>query len=618
MRVYLPICLALVGCGPAATDREPTAGGHGDGADSAGDTDLPPDTAVDTDAPEVIRTVCGDGSADYATLGDAVADAPDGAVLAVCADTWTERLVVVGRSLTVRGAGTDATVLDGGGDSQPARVSAAGALTLEALTLTNGHTSGGVGGGVSCDHASLALAGVVVRDSTAPTGGGVGAESCDVSIDTAAVLANSGWTQGGGIWIRGGTIAMTHALVEGNTGGNGGGLYVHDASGTISSSTFRGNSGDNGGGAFWNGATEFIGNVVDGNTAVWLGAGIYVDTGSGDIRDNLVSDNHSGGDGAGAYTRYSSALIADNLFRGNVSAEDAGGLRVFHGAAIVRDDTFESNVAEQGDGGGVKVSHQASEFEGNTFVGNVAGGNGGGMEIDDDTSTVKDSVFIGNTAREGGGLHVLEPYFDLEVWSSTFTANVATSCGGAIAIGDDGAAVDAWKLTVHTAYVEGNSAPDGGGLCARYGELVIQNAIVTGNVATGSGGGVYIDGVAGTFGNVVIDGNEAPIGAGVAFAAATSASVEDSVVSRNAGLGVSVRGTRPEWRYNDVWGNVEAYGGLPDPTGSDGNLADDPVFVAGFQLGPDSPCVDAGDPAGRDADGSRMDLGAFGGAGGAW
>jgi len=57
---------------------------------------------------------------------------------------------------------------------------------------------------------------------------------------------------------------------------------------------------------------------------------------------------------------------------------------------------------------------------------------------------------------------------------------------------------------------------------------------------------------------------------------------------------------------NDVWGNITAdYSGLPDPTGSQGNIKLDPRFVAGplgsYYLSQtaagqsvNSPCVDAG------------------------
>ena len=70
-------------------------------------------------------------------------------------------------------------------------------------------------------------------------------------------------------------------------------------------------------------------------------------------------------------------------------------------------------------------------------------------------------------------------------------------------------------------------------------------------------------------------------------------------------------------RYNAYWQNS---GG--DDVGGEGNLAADPGFVdaagADYRLGSGSPLIDAGDPGVLDADGSRSDVGAWGGPNGSW
>ncbi|RME49773.1 MAG: hypothetical protein D6795_11205, partial [Deltaproteobacteria bacterium] len=72
---------------------------------------------------------------------------------------------------------------------------------------------------------------------------------------------------------------------------------------------------------------------------------------------------------------------------------------------------------------------------------------------------------------------------------------------------------------------------------------------------------------------------------------------------------------------------LNAFTGLPDPTGTDGNISVDPRFVDttgddplawDLHLSSDSPLIDAGDPALLDPDGSRSDIGAYGGPGGDW
>jgi hypothetical protein len=53
-----------------------------------------------------------------------------------------------------------------------------------------------------------------------------------------------------------------------------------------------------------------------------------------------------------------------------------------------------------------------------------------------------------------------------------------------------------------------------------------------------------------------------------------------------------------------------------------GNIDADPLFLGNsdFHLQPGSPCIDAGnpDPQYNDNDGSRNDMGAYGGPGGDW
>jgi len=78
--------------------------------------------------------------------------------------------------------------------------------------------------------------------------------------------------------------------------------------------------------------------------------------------------------------------------------------------------------------------------------------------------------------------------------------------------------------------------------------------------------------------------------------------------------------------YNDIWGNSGEQvcrGGVPAGApctalpfdGVDGNLSEDPLFAdtESYQLHPDSPAVDTGDPDLSDIDGSRSDLGIHGG-----
>lgn len=80
--------------------------------------------------------------------------------------------------------------------------------------------------------------------------------------------------------------------------------------------------------------------------------------------------------------------------------------------------------------------------------------------------------------------------------------------------------------------------------------------------------------------------------------------------------------------YTTVWDDSEdAYYNYTNPAGTDGNLSQDPEFADtsstdpadwDYTLAPGSPMLDAGAPTILDTDGTRSDLGAFGGPHGDW
>jgi len=92
--------------------------------------------------------------------------------------------------------------------------------------------------------------------------------------------------------------------------------------------------------------------------------------------------------------------------------------------------------------------------------------------------------------------------------------------------------------------------------------------------------------------------------------------VNNSVVNA-AGWIAAYTGGNLQYRYNDVWNSNIGYGFTPDTT----NLSVDPMVVnddttqgeLDFHLQAYSPLIDAGDPTILDRDGSRSDIGLYGG-----
>ncbi len=95
--------------------------------------------------------------------------------------------------------------------------------------------------------------------------------------------------------------------------------------------------------------------------------------------------------------------------------------------------------------------------------------------------------------------------------------------------------------------------------------------------------------------------------------------INNSVMGCRYGMGLEIEG--PEYvQYNHFWEN---YANFYDSTGDTiGNLDSDPMYISAdsgdFRLQAFSPLIDAGDPNILDYDGSRSDIGAYGGTNGAF
>ena len=183
---------------------------------------------------------------------------------------------------------------------------------------------------------------------------------------------------------------------------------------------------------------------------------------------------------------------------------------------------------------------------------------------------------------------------------------------------------------------EGVNTP-GGGVYAS-GNAVLRNNLIVGNVAPGEGGGVFITGNANLYNNIIVSNVGNPTG-GIFIDNATGNIINNTVVNNTVvgdiTGGVAIRNSTVDFLNNIIFQHeafdllVSEINSQPvvnycrfkevNPTDTLGNISANPLFFDSnnedFHLHPDSPCVDAGHPGDEftDKDGSRNDMGVFGG-----
>jgi len=159
------------------------------------------------------------------------------------------------------------------------------------------------------------------------------------------------------------------------------------------------------------------------------------------------------------------------------------------------------------------------------------------------------------------------------------------------------------------AHISGFTIEDG--IHALFSSLAIKNCIITGF------GGTAISGAHADFQiiNNVLTNNGLDA---ILLNDSCTAIIKNNIIINNSGFGINgVESASAIIDYNDVWGNTEMY--TEFFTAGEHNISENPMFVnassVNFHLQPGSPCIDSGDPDPmfNDLDGSRNNMGAFGG-----
>lgn len=293
------------------------------------------------------------------------------------------------------------------------------------------------------------------------------------------------------------TVGPDVSFVENQARGSGGGLNVQalQASSVTISGSFDGNDSDGRGGgisAVSQGASDIRleGVSASNNNAKYGGGGIAfegravaADTtrGSFEVHDSSLSANYAGPDGAGggvlveAYGRFYDSNTS------TFTVEDVGPHVVIAGS------TLSANVSG-GNGGGVAIGGTDLgdlSFTGLTLDANASTGSGGGLLVDmasgdaasAESFLLADSTLSNNSAVRGGGAMV-------------GIADITAGFGRFLNSTIHGNSAD---IANSPAKGSGVTNGDAGGLGLRGPEFRLDFVTVTGNTASGNGGGLISD-----------------------------------------------------------------------------------------------------------------------------
>lgn len=357
------------------------------------------------------------------------------------------------------------------------------------------------------------------------------------------------------------------------------------------------------------------------------GGSIFVDSGSQLTCTSCRYEDNIAQSGAGIYISPTAQYedIGSVFFR-NVATQNGGGVYGDRATSLDLENTnFEQNNATEG--GGLYANDVATVTVATSdFLFNQASGDGGAIHIDGgDLHTLTTLTLEQNTAEHGGAVWVTRSDSVSLDWVDAYN-NTARVDGGAVFLGDN------IETHLSRGIFIGNSAVDSGG--AWYEDNTALASLFEASVFYANeaelGGGIWLSNTldADLINNTFV-ANSATTTADHAALRTSAVRFINNIVTEGTTSGAidtdSTTASTGVFWYNDVWNNTGSgyTGSLTDPTGINGNISADPVFRAytddgnasndDFHLRAGSPCIDTGWGALKDIDGTRSDIGAYGG-----
>ena len=513
-----------------------------------------------------------------------------------------ELVIADNHRLAINGTGANLLTISGNNQSRVFRINRDAVVLLSGLTVSGGNGAGGFdsgnGGGIyvspNGSNTTLTLNNVTVRNNRGLAGAGIcvfGLATVNINNSTFAENTATYNYGGGGIYLYLGSLNITNSIIKNNTAtfkpsGGGGGIAIGTSSAafTITNSVITENSADSAGGISAGGTGVISGSTISNNRANGAAGGLH-SSGILSLIDSTVSGNtvvDSNGTGGGIFN-FGRLSVSNSTVSGN-SAAIGGGILTYGGL----------------NASGLNISNNTSSKSGAGIYSSA----GGTTTL---PVTLNNSIISGNNSSEfGGGIYNRE---QINLVNTTVRNNSSSLGGGGIF--NVFLNVGTATLNATNSTINGNTSnAAGGGIANQTGTVNLTNSTVSNNTARGVGGGITnnSNGKINLI-NVTIVFNTTIIGAGGGvnnsgdLVTALNTIFARNVTGGNAPAASDFNGTINSQGYNII-GTTKGTTIAGTTTGNLLNtdpvlspLADNGGLTLTHALGPNSPAIDAGNPA---------------------
>jgi predicted outer membrane repeat protein len=248
---------------------------------------------------------CGAPAAPCKTIGQAITNAQSADTIDVAAGTYAEH-VVIGKQLTLSGAGEERTIVAATMSHRAVVTVAAHGVILSRLTVTGAMLARGI---FNQAGAALTLVDTTVRDNG---GGGIDNQlGAKLSVRSSTIRNNvaSRGGSGGGI-TNAGQLRVTDSSVNTNTATTAGGGIFSSGEVTVHNSTVNFNSARTGGAiSVSGGSLKLDHSTGDDNKATDTGGALFVGSGSAQLSHSELLRNQAGNTGGAIYASDGTVVV---------------------------------------------------------------------------------------------------------------------------------------------------------------------------------------------------------------------------------------------------------------------------------------------------------------------